>query len=157
MLDAKSRRYATVKGKVKTSVLRETLRKTSKYLSRRDAQKKIYIYLSRRDAQKNSIYLSRGDAKKLQISINILLLVLLLTLSLPFTNPPHLTSAPVRLAATPFRQGPCRCHSFPDACRLDHLSARSPPRPRAPVALLGGKWSQESHQETSVRLGFRVG
>lgn len=66
MLDAKSRRYATVKGEVKTSVLRETLRKTSKYLSRRDAQKKknIYIYLSRRDAKKNSIYLSRGDAKK---------------------------------------------------------------------------------------------
>lgn len=62
MLDAKSRRYATVKGEVKTSVLRETLRKNSKHLSRRDAQKKLYIFIQ--EMLKENIYLSRGDAKK---------------------------------------------------------------------------------------------
>lgn len=56
MLDAKSRRYATVKGEVKTSVLRETLRKNSKHLSRRDAQKKLYIFIQERCSKKTYIY-----------------------------------------------------------------------------------------------------
>lgn len=63
MLDAKSRRYATVKGEVKTSVLRETLRKTSKHLSRRDAQKK-YIYIYPGEMLKKTPYIYQGAMLK---------------------------------------------------------------------------------------------
>lgn len=63
MLDAKSRRYATVKGIVKTSVLRETLRKNSKHLSRRDAQK-IYIYIYPGEMLKKTPYIYQGAMLK---------------------------------------------------------------------------------------------